>query len=199
MDVQTFLGNLERRGFEACLCRPEEVKEKIESLLEPGQTIGTGGSATLRELGLLEGLTADGYPVNNSAVNGKDYETTCRENRNTPYFLTSTNAVTEDGEFVNIDGRGNRIANMIYGIPTVVIVFGTNKIVKDIPAALARITEVACPLNARRLGRKTPCAYGPCTDCRNLEEKMCKATLILSHPCSATRVIAVVVDGSFGY
>lgn len=199
MSIETLLENLKDRGFTAEFCKPEEVKALVEKRIPKGETVGTGGSETLKELGLLAGLVADGYGVNNPSTCDKEYETICRENRNVNYYLTSTNALTEEGEFVNIDGRGNRIANMIYGVPNVIFVLGTNKIVPDIPAALKRIKEEACPPNARRLGKKTPCAYGKCGTCKNLAEKMCKATLILSHPCSATNVHVLIVDGSFGY
>ena len=199
MQIQTLLDNLNDRGFRAQFCKPEEVKARIEAIVPAGERIGTGGSETLKELDLLRGLKADGYEVNNPAVCDKDYETICRENRNVRYYLTSTNALTEEGEFVNIDGRGNRIANMIYGVDNVIFVLGTNKIVTDIPAALKRIKEIACPPNARRLGKKTPCAAGKCGVCKNLKEKMCKATLILSHPCSATTVHVLIADGCFGY
>ena len=199
MRIETVLDNLRDRGFSAEFCAPAEVPDRVKALIPAGETVGTGGSETLKELGLLSGLQAAGYTVNNPATCDKDYETICRENRNVSYYLTSTNALTEEGEFVNIDGRGNRIANMIYGVPNVIFVLGTNKIVADIPAALRRIKEEACPPNARRLGKKTPCAYGKCGTCKNLAEKMCKATLILSHPCSATNVHVLIADGSFGY
>ena len=88
MSIETLLENLKDRGFTAEFCKPEEVKALVEKRIPKGETVGTGGSETLKELGLLAGLVEDGYAVNNPSTCDKEYETICRENRNVNYYLT---------------------------------------------------------------------------------------------------------------
>ena len=114
-------------------------------------------------------------------------------------YLTSSNAVIEDGRLLNIDGTGNRVAAMIFGPPRVIVIAGKNKLASDYEAALNRIQTVACPKNAERLNRNVPCRYtGKCEDCRS-PERMCQfVVMIENHPDPA--VIEVwLVDEDMGY
>ncbi|HWJ02468.1 MAG TPA: LUD domain-containing protein, partial [Verrucomicrobiae bacterium] len=95
------------------------------------------------------------------------------------FFLTSANAVTQSGEIINIDGMGNRVSATVFGPGEVIMVIGLNKIAGDLAAGLSRSKEVAAVLNAKRLGRKTPCVQtGICTDCDS-PERICNVSVIL--------------------
>lgn len=203
--MKKILDTLRARGFDARLAEDEtEVLRMLQADIPAGAEIGTGGSVTLTELNLPQNLAAAGYVVNHSSTSDLRGDALCARNRLVDYYLTSTNALTEEGELVNVDGRGNRIANMIYGVGHVFFIVGSNKIVPDIPAALDRIKRVCCPQNARRLGKNTPCAHGACPfgtagTCADPEERMCNATLILSHPCRATKITIILLDRPLGY
>lgn len=116
------------------------------------------------------------------------------------WFLTSTNALTEDGEFVNVDGNCNRIASMLYGGKNTVFVLGVNKIVKDVPAALERIRTVAAKKNCLRFGYlSNPCVIGgDCKDCPK-DTNICHATSIITLPPRSKTVYVVIVNKELGY
>jgi L-lactate utilization protein LutB len=116
------------------------------------------------------------------------------------FFIASSNAVTEDGALVNTDGTGNRIAAMFFGPKKVIIVAGVNKLVPDLEAAMKRIKDVAAPLNAKRLGLKTPCAKTEnCYDCSS-HERICKITAVMDAPSSHTEKVYVILVGEeLGY
>ena len=113
---------------------------------------------------------------------------------------TRANAITEDGVIVNIDGTGNRVAASIFGPKRVVYVIGRNKIVDGgVDAAIARIKKFACPPNAKRLGKKTPCAAtGVCADCDS-PDRICKVTAIFDRRPTGTPTAVYVVDADLGY
>jgi hypothetical protein len=114
-------------------------------------------------------------------------------------FITSTNAVTETGELVNIDGTGQRVAAMIFGPGRVVVVAGVNKITGDLEEGLWRASNVAAPMNARRLHPKTPCAEtGECSDCV-APGRICGITTIIHRRPSKTPFTVVLVGEKLGY
>lgn len=145
--------------------------------LKNAKSISRGGSMTVEKLGLIDSIKEAGLPF-------RDYLT--KEDRlasiTAEYYLTGTNAITSDGKLVNIDGAGNRIAAMGFGPSKVLIISGVNKIVKDVEAGLQRIREVAGPLNAKRLNKKTPCATALiCSDCDS-PERICRKISIIPKP-----------------
>ena len=114
-------------------------------------------------------------------------------------YLCGANALTEKGQIVNIDGFGNRLSAMLFGPGRLYMLVGKNKLCRDLDAALDRIKNVACPLNAKRLGLKTPCGVlGRCTDCQS-PDRMCKATLILDRCPGGQRIELVLVDEELGF
>ena len=118
---------------------------------------------------------------------------------NSDVFLTSSNAVTMDGKLVNKDMIGNRVAAMIFGPKRVFVVVGVNKIVENVKEALERIERVAAPLNAKRLGVKTPCVEtGYCTDCDS-PDRICRVTTIIERRPSRTDLTVVLVNENLGY
>jgi hypothetical protein len=172
---------LVKRGYQVQIRDTlEAVRASVLELIGPGDSVGLGGSVTVRETGLDEALRAKAATVYDHWRPGADVAATVRQHPASDVFVTSTNAVTMGGELVNIDGTGNRVVSMIYGPKRVVAVIGANKLVNDRDAAIERLKAVACPLNARRRGSGLPCeTTGRCQDCHALDN-MCMVTTILS-------------------
>ena len=114
-------------------------------------------------------------------------------------YITSTNAVTENGELYNVDGRANRVAAMLYGPLSVVVIAGYNKIVRDLEEAEMRVKETAAPMNCVRLKRGTPCTVtGKCMDC-NSEGRICADKVVMTRQMAKGRVKVILVAEELGY
>jgi len=177
-----------RRGFEAELVATKaEAKTLVLKEAESAQSVGWGGSETLKEIGARETLMASGKEI-------RDHQTSM------DLFLLSANAITSDGVIVNIDGTGNRVAASIFGPKRVVYVIGRNKIVNGgVLEAIARAKRLACPPNCKRLARKTPCAEtGICADCDS-PDRICKVTAIFDRAPTHTPTRVILVDEDLGY
>lgn len=182
-DLAAVAKNLNARGFLAEIAKtPEEAKNLILNYIGD-RSVGIGGSATVRDLGVYDALIERGNTVYwHWKVEKPQVEQTRINAIAADVYLCSSNAITEDGRLVNIDGTGNRLAGMIYGPKTVILAVGRNKITKDCESAIARIKRDACPGNARRQGFQTPCALtGECHDCRP-PARMCNVTAITEYP-----------------
>lgn len=179
--------SLEKRGYEAKLCTVAEAVEAVKKAVSAVGNVGFGGCQTLKDLGLREWLEKSGVEI-------RDHRPDCE------LFILSANALLEDGRIVNIDGTGNRIAASIYGPSHVLYLIGRNKIVAGgIDAAIERVKSQACPPNARRLNRRTPCGIGGrCTDCSS-PDRMCKVTAIFDAPPSHTPTTVLLIDAELGY
>ncbi len=180
----------------------EEAAQKALALVGESQSIGVGGSVTIRELGIIERLeqegkeildaTVPGYsPEENIAIRHKQFISDC--------FLCSTNAITLDGKLVNTDSTGNRVGAMAFGPKKVVIVAGTNKIVKDMQAAMERIEMYVAPMNNRRMNRSTPCTQsGMCIDCSS-DIRLCNITTIIKKQPPRSNINIIIVGEELGY
>ena len=158
------------------------------------KSVGIGGSATVRDMGLAEALQANGNPVYWHWLAAKEAKQAARDKAlGADVYMCSSNALTTDGRLVNIDGTGNRAAGLIYGPHEVVVIVGQNKIVTGLDEAMDRIKRDACPTNARRLGLDTPCARtGQCHDCRTAA-RMCNVTFILEAPTRPVKAFHVLI------
>ena len=158
------------------------------------KSVGIGGSATVRDMGLAEALQANGNPVYWHWLAAKEAKQAARDKAlNADVYMCSANALTTDGRLVNIDGTGNRAAGLIYGPHEVVVIVGKNKIVNGLDEAIDRTKRDACPANARRLGLDTPCAKtGQCYDCRTTA-RMCNVTFILEAPTRPVKAFHVLI------
>ncbi|MBR2083734.1 MAG: lactate utilization protein, partial [Muribaculaceae bacterium] len=153
--------HLERRNFNAHYCATAaEAISLVQSLMPEGSSVSWGGSQTIREMGLTHHLTSSGK----YKVIDRDKAETPEQTRqcylgamDVDYFLTSANAITQDGVIVNIDGRGNRVAAITWGPHNVIHLIGMNKVASALEAALARARNTAAPINTARLGCDTPC------------------------------------------
>ncbi len=157
---------------------------------------------TLFESGVIEYLRArnvkflDRYAEN---LSKEDIEQIYRESFFADGYFASTNAITEEGEIYNVDGRGNRVAAMIYGPNKVILIVGTNKIVKNIDEAVERNRRISAPANVARLNMDTPChETGYCTNC-NSPSKICNIYTVIDKQFDKDRIHVIFMDGSYGY
>ena len=164
--IQRTVKALESNGFKTVLAsdKNEALKEVLQRVPEKAK-VGIGGSVTVREVDLVSELSKRGNDVleNWSRKVTPEEDMTIRKGHLTcDVFITSSNAITEDGKLVNIDGMGNRVASMIFGPKKVIVIAGINKIVKDIHAGIERIRHTATPMNVKRMGGTTPCVIDVC-------------------------------------
>ena len=194
---------LESHDFKAVFAKnKEEAVAEIWKHVTPQQRVGVGGSITIRELGILERLEAQGNVLYNHWKAGLPKEEILQIRKaqmTSDLFLSSANAVTMNGELVNIDGIGNRINSSVFGPGKVILVAGFNKIVEDVPEAIRRIKNVSAPLNARRLNIDVPCAkIGKCVDC-NSPNRICRAIVIHERRPSLTDMLIILVGEELGF
>lgn len=199
--LQATSQQLNKRGFDAqAYANKEQAAQAVLDQIPPGSTVGIGGSVTIQAMQLSSSLKAQGCTVFWHWNEGD--ETAARKAAfQADYYLLSANALGENGIIYNIDGTGNRVAATQFGPAKVLMVIGRNKLINGgYEQALARIHQVACPQNARRLGLKTPCAItGKCTDCKS-PQRMCAITAILEKRPNAKPFFKVLlVDEDLGY
>ena len=197
-DLEKTGKNLENRGFR--VHRFASGAEAAEFLVQTlhGTSIGIGGSVTIDTLGVYDRLCES----NGVFWHWKNHAPETRERAGkAETYLCSANGVSENGEIVNIDGFGNRVAGTIYGPERVFLVVGKNKIAPDLTGAIDRARNIAAPLNARRLNRHTPCAVGEprCHDCRSPEKVCGVMTVFFMPPTSIKEFHAILVDEDLGY
>ncbi len=202
------MDNLKKNGFDAHLApdipAARDLTLRLVRETAPGGagSVGAGGSDTVRQLGVLEILEADGWTLHDHWRGGynPDQDMAVRRAQLTAdCFLCGANAVSITGEIVNVDGIGNRTAAMSFGPGRVIIVAGINKLRPDLPSALARVREVAGPMRAKSLNMKTPCAEtGFCADCHS-PQRICRITAILHRKPMKTAVSVILIDLPLGY
>ncbi len=196
---------LKKRGFNSHYVETQaEAKEMILKEVPPGAIVGVGGSVTIREMKVLEDLRARGHKVlDHWEIPRSALEESFqirRAQQTCDVFLTSTNALTLDGQLVNTDGSGNRVNAMTFGPKKAIVVAGVNKIVANLEDALRRIKEVAVPLNCRRLNYSPPCIQaGRCVDCRT-PQRVCRITTITEwKPPFFADYVVIIVGENLGY
>lgn len=197
MEYSQIRQNFERHGFTTQLfSSKEDACHYLINVLQ-NQTIGFGGSETLREMELFEALQQKNVVI----WHNKIPTLPVRKLANcTDIYITSANAITKNGEIVNIDGTGNRVAMTAFGPQSCYYIIGKNKITADISAAYSRCKNVAAPLNARRLGAKTPCAVkgDKCYDC-NSPNRICRIISIIERPPLGMKCEIIFVDQNLGF
>jgi hypothetical protein len=180
----------------------EDAVQEIWKHITPKQRIGVGGSVTIRGLGILEELQTQGCTIYDHWKPGLTKENILEIRKSqmvADLFLSSSNAVTLNGELVNIDGVGNRVNSTNFGPGKVILVVGYNKIVEDVQEAIQRIKNVAAPLNARRLNVDVPCAkVGKCVDC-NSPNRICRVIVIHERKPSLTDILIILVGEELGF
>ena len=194
---------LEKRNYQVYVVEsPEGAVEKLKEIMDKGSTVSVGGSVTLSESGVMELLKNGDYNFLDrykEGLTGEDIEKLYRECFFADYYITSSNAITQDGELVNLDGTGNRVAAMIFGPKKVVVVAGINKIVKNLDDAYERVRNQAAPINCKRLNRKTPCTeVGRCMDCAS-PDRICNHYVVTYRQKAPGRGIVILIKQQMGY
>ncbi len=193
--------SLKKNNFDARYF--ETAKEAVEALLQEigkDETVGIGGSMTVKELGLDTLLKERGNTVFWHWLEGTpEGMNQARASAATAdVYLSSTNALTQDGKLVNTDGMGNRVTSMVYGPKRTIVICGKNKIAENLDAALERIENNAYK-NARRLKLNTPCAINEhCIDCSS-PQRMCNITTIVRKNPGKTAISVFLINEELGY
>lgn len=172
--AQRMIKSLNRRNMDAFYCPTSAgAIAKVMELMPQGSTVSWGGSMTLRDMGLTRALHDDGRYIlldRDRAVDRAEAVEIYLQAFRADYYLSSANAITEDGVIVNIDGNGNRVAAITFGPSHVIFVIGLNKVTQTVDAALARARSTAGPINTARFDISTPCkADGVCHNCKSPE------------------------------
>ena len=199
--VERTVNALKKNNFEALYIPDSKTAlEEVMRRIPDGASVGIGGSITLTQIGLLDALKnrriSLAWPF--KATTDEERLELYRKCFSADIFLSSTNAITEDGKLFNIDASGNRVGAMFIGPKKVIVVSGVNKIVKNIEAAEKKLKEWTAPQNAKRLNRKTPCVEtGMCSDC-NAPDRICNIYVTLAKKPSRTDVLIILVGENLG-
>ncbi len=198
--------NLERRGFTPFFV--EDAKQAcalVEDLLEKDAVLGFGGSVTVEQIGLLSSLALSDKNItllHRGLMDKEGIEKKLQYElmHAAPWFASSANAISETGEIINVDSRGNRVAKSLFGTCNYICIAGINKIVPNVEQGLQRVRDIAAPLNIKKLGRNTPCVgNGLCNDCPS-SDNICRATVILHQmPTSFEKFFVIIINQSLGF
>jgi hypothetical protein len=198
------VASLARNGFTALYCAtPQDAAEYIIAGAADAVTVGLGGSMSIVSLGVEQELRERGKEILNHSTPGlspAEKLVILRRQLTCDLFLSGCNALTLNGELVNIDATGNRVGAMLFGPHKVIVVAGRNKLVDGPPQdAIARVKAWATPPNAKRLNFKTPCSStGFCSDC-NSPDRLCRVTSIIDRKPRLTDLHVLVVDTDLGF
>jgi hypothetical protein len=177
------------------------AKNKVLELIEENSSISWGGSMTLKEIEIFDELKSGNYKLIDRATakTPEEKEKIYHQALSADYYLMSSNAITQTGKLVNIDGTGNRLAALIYGPKNVIIVAGINKISSDEESAIKRVNDQAAPANAIRLDKDTPCTrVGYCTSC-HVDDTICCHTVTTRYSHPDGRIKVILVGEKLGY
>ena len=176
----------------------KEALETALSLIPEGSTVTMGGAMSVHEIGLVKALKEGNYNfIDRDEM--KDKRAAMLAAYDADFFLMSTNAMTEDGILVNIDGNSNRVSALAQGPRKVIIIAGMNKVCDDVDGAMKRARNVAAPINAQRFGLDTPCSRtGACMNCKS-PDTICCQFLITRYSKHAGRIHVILVNDSLGF
>ena len=197
MDTERTIKNLEKNGFAVRYFETAEAAAEYLLSQLHGRTVGIGGSVTIGQLALYDRLCADNTVYWHGVCNTEETKKCAAQAQ---VYLTSANAIAETGEIVNIDGKCNRVAATLFGPKRCIFVCGVNKLRPDLQSAIKRARNIAAPLNAKRLNKKTPCAVdGRCHDCKS-PERICRALCVLERPVFGIgRTEVILIGQALGY
>lgn len=200
--AHTLIGQLEKRHMKGYYCSTkEDALELALSMMPEGSSISWGGSESIKEIGLLDAL----YEKNTYTLYDRSKATPAQADEMvrkayfSDFYLMSSNAITLNGELINIDGTGNRVSALIFGPKKVIMIIGMNKVVPNVEAGIHRVQNTASPQNAIRLHKQTPCGIkGICGDCLS-PDCMCMHTVITRNSRDTDRLHIILVGENLGY
>ena len=200
--ANTIIKNMEKKNLEAYYCATSaEAVEKALSLMPEGASITWGGSESIKECGLMDAIQAANYELIDRTDAKTPEEDRIMYSRQVmaDFFLMSSNAITIDGELVNIDGRANRVSLLCWGPQNVIVIAGMNKITSDVESAIQRVRDAAAPPNTVRLNKNTPCAQtGRCGNCYS-PDCICSQIVITRRSSTPKRIKVSLVGEELGY
>lgn len=200
-DFQKIKDSLMRKGYGVSVFDNKESAAAYINKQIDGKTVGLGGSVTIHEMNLFATLSEhnivywhDEKPSDMSVMETRTVASRAE------IYISSVNGISEDGEIVNIDNTGNRVAAISYGPEKVFFVVGTNKIASNLEAAVYRARNIAAPLNAKRLKRNTPCALkgDRCYDCQS-SERICRNLSVLWNKPTGAKYEVLLINEELGY
>ena len=199
--AQLLVKNLHSRHFDAYYCETaQQALAKALELIPEGSTGGWGGAMSAEQIGLIDALRAGNYVTfdRDKAPTPAEREKAMKQCLMADVFVAGANALSIDGQMVSIDGNGNRVAALVYGPDSVVIVAGMNKVVDSLEDAVRRARTVAAPSNKQRFAVQTPCEVtGTCADCKS-DGCICNQILITRNCKPAGRIKFVIVGEELG-
>ena len=193
--------NLKARHFDAWYCDTKaEALAKALELIPEGSSVGWGGAMSAQQIGLITALPEGNYNAidRDLAKSPKEREQAMKDCMFADFFLTGANALSLDGQMVNIDGAGNRVSAIIYGPKNILVIAGMNKVMDNLDSAIQRARTVAAPMNKQRFEPNTPCAVtGSCADCK-VEGCICNHIVVTRHCRPVGRIKFILVGESLG-
>jgi len=176
----------------------EEAKKIALELIPEGSTVTMGGGMSVHEIGLVEALKAGNYDFLDRDQ-AEDKRAAMLAAYDADFFLSSCNAITEDGILINIDGNANRVSAIAQGPKKVLFIVGMNKVCSDLDGGMKRARNVAAPINAQRFGLDTPCTKtGSCFNCKS-PDTICCQFLVTRYSKHADRIHVILVNDSLGF
>ena len=200
--AQVLVKNLKSRHFEAYYC-PDSASAlaKTLELIPEGASVGWGGALSAQQIGLIDAVKSGNFAAidRDAATTPEERTQALKRCLTADVFLCGANALSLDGQMVNIDGTGNRVAAIAYGPDTILVIAGMNKVCDTLDDAVTRARTVAAPMNKQRFPFKTPCEVtGACADCKS-EESICNQILITRNCRPAGRIKFVLVGEELGF
>ena len=199
---QVLVKNLQSRQFDAYYCDSKaDALAKALELIPKDSTVGWGGAMSAQQIGLLDAVRSGEYHAldRDTCATMEDRVKMMKKCLTADVFLTGANAISLDGQMVNIDGIGNRVAAIVYGPDSVIVIAGMNKVATDVPEALHRVRNIASPPNTVRLNKNTPCAVdGRCHDCYS-PDCICNQVVITRRSRAKDRIIVILVNDNLGF
>jgi len=200
--AQVVMKNLKSRHFDAYYCDTKEAAlEKALELIPQGCSVGWGGAMSAQQIGLLDAVKAGPYQAidRDKATTPQERVKIMKQAMLADVFITGTNALSLDGQMVNIDGNGNRVAAIVYGPDSVIVIAGMNKVADTLEAAMIRARTVAAPMNMQRFSLQTPCKItGVCADCKS-PDSICNQMLVTRNSKPAGRIKVILVGEELGF
>lgn len=199
--ASVLIKNLKSRHFDAYYCADKkEALCKALELIPDGASVGWGGAMSAEQIGLMDAVRAGNYQALDRAAakTADDRLAVQKQCLFSDVFITGANGISLDGQMVNIDGTGNRVAAIVYGPATVLVIAGMNKVADDLDGAIERARTIAAPANQQRFQNQTPCTVtGACADCKS-EECICNQILITRNCRPAERIKFILVGEDLG-
>lgn len=198
---EVLVKNLRNRHFDAYYCdTKEQALEKALELIPFGSSVAWGGALSAQQIGLMEAIKKGDYTAidRDIAQNPEERVKIMKSGLLADVFITGANALSLDGQMVNIDGNGNRVAPIVYGPDSIIVIAGMNKVMDSLDAAMIRARTISAPLNKQRFDLQTPCEItGACGDCKS-EGCICNQILITRHCRPAGRIKFILVGEDLG-